>query len=236
MNMPKIILIGTHHHDPDGPQELRRMLRDTGPDIVVCEGSEAKLEGHEKYMELFRVELAAGGVDAARRRQWIEFADTASYEPKTCQEHCSIAQIPFFYFQDSGFVPTQAERRKSAKKAAKIYSRIDPQVAIQKMRRNSIGIYEELSRILGTPEEESVVAESIRDYYEYVGLRDAEMLAVFTELLGAYPGKSFACVMGFYHILSDPRQLSFYSRIKDFHPQRKVPRFDFINTRAQLGS
>ncbi len=219
--MTRIVMLGTHHDDPSGPERLERALIDESPDIVICEGFEGKETGHQKYMEMLRREAAKLSVGRNRTRKWLEYDGLASYEGRVSKTFCLTMGISFFYFNDSGHTTTDEERERNVRKALKIIETVNPDKAVEKIRSDCDGVYRLLNRVMATPQE-LVVVSHIPGYYENVGSRDAEMEMGLRALIPEIKVGKIACVNGYKHILRDPQGLSFYSRIPDLKPDRRL--------------
>ncbi|MBI4163625.1 MAG: hypothetical protein HY512_02070 [Candidatus Aenigmarchaeota archaeon] len=221
--MARILMIGTHHDDPDGPERLKRRLGEESPDVIICEGSEAKIEGHQKYLEMLRIEAAKLSVGRSRIRKFLAYEEMAGYEMRTSRQFCESRGLPFFYFNDSGHILTPEERERNVGKFIKVIQTINPDKVTEAMRKDCDDIYRMLNRVMGTPQE-LVMVSHISGYYEHIGPRDAEMEMGLRGLLPEFIDKNIACVNGYKHILRDPQGLSFYSRIRDLKPERGLIR------------
>ena len=218
-SMARIVMFGTHHHDPDGIEKLRRELGEENPDIVICEGSEAKLEGHQRYLEMLKGETTKLSVGRGRIRKFLAYEEMAGYEMKTAREFCESRGLPFFYFNDSGQILTQEERERNVARLIKVIQTINPDRAVEEIRADCKSVYRLLNSVVGDPQE-IVIVSQLPDFYSFVGPRDAEMEAVARTVQGENPGKKISCVNGYYHTLRDAQGLSLYCRIRDLKPER----------------
>ncbi|MBS3140268.1 hypothetical protein J4479_04660 [Candidatus Woesearchaeota archaeon] len=120
----EIILIGTHHYDPQGRKRLTRLLNHLKPDVVSIELTEQKMKDRE------RLEAERKRPEYHSELQWyarnvgvkisnIKFIlETEGYEYYAARDYCQKQQIPLVpadpwldeYFNSSEKLQTEVKR------------------------------------------------------------------------------------------------------------------------------
>ncbi|MBI1970707.1 hypothetical protein HYS47_03100 [Candidatus Woesearchaeota archaeon] len=229
--MAQIIEIGTYHDDQEGPSRLERTLTELTPDIVICEGFQGKLDGHAKYIEMLTKALTKSvalrsKAKKAKARKWLDYERTASYEGRVSKGYCALAGKRFIWFNDAGKMVSDEERALNVQRAVAFFGKEDPDRIMRVMSTQAHRLYHALNLAFNSsdPSPEIILADRVPNYYSnsMVGPRDEHMANALKLIVNENPDTRIVAVVGYFHLLRDPRQLSFYQRTSELNPERRL--------------
>lgn len=227
--MPEVILIGTVHNDPKGPERLERMLSSLRPTVLTVEYSRiadekiATLMGElaktPRVISLFkRLFERFGGAD-----QFMDFFSVAkeTFEYGIAQEYAEKNTIPLHSIDN-----IELNGEEIGKEMVDILEKLTAsQDTLNSTTKSALcdSVYLEAYDIingLGSRQTEEEMLDLSRMKFG-VGARDGHMEKRIREILAMSPPDSrLAHIGGLAHIYDDKRGETLYSRIKDLNPRR----------------
>ncbi len=230
-----VTLIGTDHGDFKGRERLEEMLTRISPDVVAVEMSDAELQFLEKSAAKATKHYLNVGKKKGLPKEHVDFFAEVmlnreallGYEYCASEHYCQEKDIPIVLIDDPESARiTFAQKTKINHKLFHTLPSIqqDMQVPIppvDDLNKDTDRFYEEASRLMENDATKEHIESYIAPYrLKFFGARDDYMAAKVRETSAQYPTSMLVVVIGWMHMLDDPKGETLYSKIKNFKPQR----------------
>lgn len=231
----EVTLIGTDHGDFKGQERLEGILTSISPDVIAVEMSDAELS----FLETSAAKITRHYLNLAKKKrlpkEYLGFFTERllnrevllGYEYCASKHYCQEKDIPLVLIDDPE--SARATFARNIKMSHRSFHQIPtlPEgmnvsiPSLEELNRETDNGYEYAQRLIGENVSESEVEGCIRKYRgTFVGARDSFMAAKVQEIIKQYPTSRLTVVIGWMHILDDPKRETLYSMIRDLKPQR----------------
>ena len=216
--------IGIYHHNREGQSKLESVLKELRPDLILIEGSPSIYEEKRIYMEFLRIHLNRLK-GKSRRRSLINILSLDKYEYKVVEKFCSENSCEFNYLNDIELSTSKKKLELDAIEIINTHNSLTPEQISEGykefIRKNDKILAEARKYIKENKERELCSIYELYGTGEYVlGERDKKMKKTLEMHYEIMKEKVIATVTGFWHIINDPEQKSFYCITSNLNRKR----------------
>ncbi len=232
--MGKIILVGIVHIDKKGRERLEDTLNSVSPDALAIEYSKRTEDYSRKIAEELENtinKLKRAGLSKSIMDFFIASCGKELFEVNVPQEYSVANNIPLYLIDDPSLADTNADVlirsfRDKISKIIKNKDKLNQTFIIPTLEKEIVSIdaeYHFAIDALGGAISDRAIDEFLNPLREhFIGKRDEYMEKRIRKILAEKQYERFTCVLGYAHLLDDPRKETLYSRIKDMHLERKL--------------
>jgi len=233
----EIVLIGTDHGDWKGEQRLEETLASISPDIVAVEMSHEELS----FLERSATKVTRHYINVAKKKRlpddYVNFFTGVllsrevllGYEYCTAERYCQKRSIPFVLIDEPKsarvtFAQNIKQGHRLIHKLPSVPTGMHITVpSLEELNKDTDKEYKWASQLM----EESAAKETIENLIapyrgKFIGARDSYMEAAIRKATERYPTSRLAVIIGWMHMLDDPKQETLYARIKYLKPRRTL--------------
>jgi hypothetical protein len=219
-------MIGINHNDQECPSRLEKYLEKIKPERILLEGSFSRYITQKIYEECLKEELSNRDINPKMAKLLLEEQVLIGYETRVAQSYCDRYLLaPLIYLNDSFDHRSKQDIEKMVKQSVDYfiehYTPEEAQVLLDDVKEIFRSSYQLISDLLDTKEESSIV-QILPNHNIHVGERDKIMERTLRRNVTEDPSVTFATITGMAHLLINPKRNSFYCRVSDLNPKRKL--------------